>query len=111
LDPIRENIGWSRGTNKGRSLDEFIRCRIIVLTLLFSECLTKFGETTGLQLWDAVNDCFDMMPIAATIDEKVHAYLNFYVIGNSYLIYVPSHEKTCINDIKCDFLFLHTSCI
>jgi len=28
LDPIRENIGRSRGTNKGRSLDEFIRCRI-----------------------------------------------------------------------------------
>ena len=31
LDSIRENIGqyWSRGTNKGRSLDELIRCRII----------------------------------------------------------------------------------
>jgi len=26
LDPIRENIGLPRGTNKGRSLDEFIRC-------------------------------------------------------------------------------------
>ena len=25
--------------------------------------------------------------------------------------YVPSHKKTCINDIKCDFLFLLTSCI
>ena len=24
---------------------------------------------------------------------------------------VPSHEKTCINDIKYDFLFSHTSCI
>ena len=30
MDPIRENIGRSRGTNKGRSLDEFIRCRIIL---------------------------------------------------------------------------------
>ena len=30
LDPIRENIGRSRVTNKGRSLDEFIRCRIII---------------------------------------------------------------------------------
>ena len=28
MDPIRENIGRPRGTNKGRSLDEFIRCRI-----------------------------------------------------------------------------------
>jgi len=34
LDPIRENIGRSRGTNKGRSLDEFIRCRIIGLISL-----------------------------------------------------------------------------
>jgi len=30
LDPIREKIGRSRGTNKRRSLDEFIRCRINV---------------------------------------------------------------------------------
>jgi len=30
LDPIRDNIGRSRGTNQGRSLDEFIRCRIIM---------------------------------------------------------------------------------
>ena len=28
LDSIRENIGRSRGTNKGRSLAEFIRCGI-----------------------------------------------------------------------------------
>jgi len=27
LDPIWENIGRSRGSNKGRSLDELIRCR------------------------------------------------------------------------------------
>ena len=33
-------------------------------------------------------------------------YLDIIII-----IYVPSHEKTCINDIKCDFLFLHKSCI
>jgi len=35
LDPIRENIGRSRGTNKGRSLDEFIRCRIIYYIILY----------------------------------------------------------------------------
>jgi len=26
-------------------------------------------------------------------------------------IYVPSHEKTCINNIKYDFLFLNTPCV
>ena len=30
--PVRENIGRSRGTNKGRSLDEFIRCKIVQFT-------------------------------------------------------------------------------
>jgi len=45
LDPIRENIGRSRGTIKGHQLDEFIRCRInmdidllwVLLTGLFME--------------------------------------------------------------------------
>ena len=38
--PIRENIGRSRGTNKGRSLDHFIRCRIIASMQL---CLLPSG--------------------------------------------------------------------
>ena len=47
LDPIRENIGRSRGTNKGRSLDECIRCRIIVsiavkIEYLFLEIIYNF---------------------------------------------------------------------
>jgi len=35
LDPIRENIGRSRGTNNGRSLDEIIICRI---SNIFGRC-------------------------------------------------------------------------
>ena len=35
----------------------------------------------------------------------------FIVPGLTENTYVLSHEKTCINDIKCDFLFLGTSCI
>ena len=36
-----------------------------------SECLEKFGDGIGGQIWDAVNECFDVMPIAATVDDKV----------------------------------------
>ena len=40
--------------------------------LITSECMTKFGDGIGGQLWEAINDCFDVMPIAATVDDKVH---------------------------------------
>ena len=35
------------------------------------ECLNKFGDSIGLQLWEAINDCFDVMPVAATVDDRV----------------------------------------
>jgi len=40
LDPIRANIGRSRGTNKGRSLDEFIRCRIKYVYICIVQYIT-----------------------------------------------------------------------
>jgi hypothetical protein len=39
--------------------------------LLFSECLSKFGDSIGSQLWEAINGCCDVMPIAVTVDDKV----------------------------------------
>ena len=35
------------------------------------ECLEKFGDDIGTQVWDAVNECFDVMPLAATVDDRV----------------------------------------
>ena len=49
--------------------------RATVLKQLFylavRECLQKFGEGLGEEVWEATNVVFDVMPIAATIDKKV----------------------------------------
>lgn len=38
---------------------------------VFSECATKFGDKLGKELWNAINNVFDHMPLAATIDKTV----------------------------------------
>jgi len=52
-----------RGNHELRSVQEMFHFK--------SECLEKFGDGIGGQIWDAVNECFDVMPIAATVDDKV----------------------------------------
>lgn len=36
------------------------------------ECLEKFGESLGKRVWERINSVFDLMPLAATIDDKVN---------------------------------------
>ena len=43
-------------------------------SLFSSECITKFGEVLGNQVWEAVNDCFDVLPLAATVDDRVRTF-------------------------------------
>ena len=35
------------------------------------ECLNKYGQQTGLKVWQSINDVFDQLPIAVIIDESI----------------------------------------
>ncbi|CAH1405929.1 unnamed protein product [Nezara viridula] len=37
----------------------------------YKECVRRCGLELGIKLWNAVNDVFDCMPLAATVDNKV----------------------------------------
>lgn len=39
--------------------------------LFFSECITKYGETEGAHIWNAINEVFDVLALAAVVDDKV----------------------------------------
>ena len=40
-----------------------------------SECVEKFGESLGHRIWQTVNECFDVMPVSAVVEDKVSVLL------------------------------------
>ncbi|CAK1544275.1 unnamed protein product [Leptosia nina] len=36
-----------------------------------AECLAKYGENEGGRIWNAINQVFDALPLAAVVDDKV----------------------------------------
>lgn len=60
-----------------RCIDEFSLSR---------ECVTKFGDGAGKEVWDAINSVFDVLPLAAVIDDKVKLMFKYEHLVNTALL-------------------------
>ena len=61
LDPSK--ITLLRGNHEVRALQEKYSYK--------RECIQKYGEDYGERIWSLSNDLFDLLPVAATIDNAI----------------------------------------
>jgi len=67
----------------------FFSCLALGL-ILFRECISKFGHDLGKQVWESINQAFDCMPLAATVDDKVtnHFEISFHFFTIIIITYI-----------------------
>ncbi|CAN7985442.1 unnamed protein product [Ixodes hexagonus] len=76
---------------------------VLLFFLVFfsrSECVNKFGDRVGVEVWEQINACFDVMPIAAVVDSKVfcvHGGIPPPWIGGGFLAAINQIPKP-LND-------------
>ena len=63
---------WLHGANL-----KFVYPPLFFRILLVSECMQKFGAELGEEVWEAVNAIFDVLPLAAIVDNKVKLWSLF----------------------------------
>ena len=65
--------------------------------IIVRECLAKFGEILGQQIWEEINNVFDALPLAAVVDKKIFCIHG----GIAHSLNDKANIFDEINKIKC----------